>query len=119
LLAYLRDNGFKTYIVSAGGVDFMRAFADEAYGVPREQVIGSSVKLRFDSGGDRVSLTKLPDAKSGSGPRLALLLHHDDAEREAAYDREFRLSPLSEALDKAGDYGVTVVSMKWDWKVVF
>ena len=51
LLSYLRDNGFKTYIVSAGGADFMRAFADEAYGVPREQVIGSSVKLRFDFGG--------------------------------------------------------------------
>src|SRR3984957_597175 len=157
LLAYLRDNGFKTYIVSAGGVDFMRAFVDEAYGIPREQVIGSSVKLRFDAGGERVSLSKLSElnifndretkplsiglhigrrrllafgnsdgdlammrcAKSGSGPRLALLLRHDDAEREAAYDREFRLSPLSEALDKAGDYGITVVSMKRDWKVVF
>jgi hypothetical protein len=157
LLAYLRENGFKTYIVSAGGVDFMRAFVDEAYGVPREQVIGSSVKLRFNAGGDRVSLSKLSElntfndreakplsiglhigrrpllafgnsdgdlpmmryARSGSGPRLALLLHHDDAEREAAYDREFRLSPLSEALDKAGDYGLTVVSMKRDWKVVF
>jgi phosphoserine phosphatase len=157
LLAYLRENGFKTYIVSAGGVDFMRAFVDEAYGIPREQVIGSSVKLRYDSGGDRVSLTKLPElnifndreakplsiglhvgrrpllafgnsdgdlammryAKSGSGRRLALLLHHDDAAREAAYDREFRLSPLSEALDKAEAYGITVVSMKRDWNVVF
>jgi hypothetical protein len=48
-----------------------------------------------------------------------LLLHHDDAAREAAYDREFRLSPLSEALDKAQDYGITVVSMKRDWNVVF
>jgi len=157
LLDYLRINGFKTYIVSAGGADFMRAFADEVYGVPREQVIGSSVKLRFDAGGDRVSLSKLSElsifndreakplsiglhigrrpllafgnsdgdlpmmryTKSGSGARLALLLHHDDAEREAAYDREFRLSPLSEALDKAQDYGFTVVSMKRDWKVVF
>jgi phosphoglycolate phosphatase-like HAD superfamily hydrolase len=157
LLAYLRENGFKTYIVSAGGADFMRAFADEAYGIPREQVIGSSVKLRLDSGGDRVSLSKLSElnlfndreakplsiglhigrrpmlafgnsdgdlammryARSGSGPRLALLLHHDDAAREAAYDREFRLSPLSEALDKAEAYGITVVSMKRDWNVVF
>ena len=50
--------------------------------------------------------------KSGSGPRLALLIHHDDAEREVAYDRDFRLSPLAEALDKAADYGITVVSMK-------
>jgi hypothetical protein len=157
LLEYLRQNGFKTYIVSAGGVDFMRAFADEAYGVPREQVIGSSVKLRFDAEGDRVSLSKLSElnifndreakplsiglhigrrpllafgnsdgdlpmmryAKSGAGPRLALLLHHDDAEREVAYDREFRLSPLAEAFDKAQDYGITVVSMKRDWKTVF
>jgi hypothetical protein len=47
------------------------------------------------------------------------LLRHDDAEREVAYDREFRLSPLSEALDKAQDYGITVVSMKRDWNVVF
>ena len=157
LLAYLRDNAFKTYVVSAGGADFMRAIVDEAYGIPREQVIGSSVKLRYDGGGERVSLSKLSElnlfndreakalsiglhigrrpllafgnsdgdlpmmryAKSGPGPQLALLLHHDDAERESAYDREFRLSPLSEALDKAQDYGITVVSMKRDWKVVF
>jgi phosphoglycolate phosphatase-like HAD superfamily hydrolase len=157
LLAYLRENGFKTYIVSAGGVDFMRAVAEEAYGIPREQVIGSSVKLRYDLRDEKVSLVKLPElnsfgdrevkalniglhigrrpllafgnsdgdlamlryTKSGSGPRLALLLHHDDAVREAAYDREFRLSPLAEALDKAQEYGLTVVSMKRDWNVVF
>jgi hypothetical protein len=58
-------------------------------------------------------------AKSGSAPRLALLLHHDDADREAAYDRKFRLSPLAEALDRAEDYGITVVSMKRDWNAVF
>ena len=50
------------------------------------------------------------------GARLALLVHHDDAEREFAYDREFSLSPLTEALDKAEEYGITVVSMKKDWK---
>ena len=61
LLAYLRENGFKTYIVSAGGVDFMRAFVEEAYGVPREQVIGSSVKLRFDARGEKASLSKLSE----------------------------------------------------------
>ena len=55
----------------------------------------------------------------GPGPRLALLVHHDDAEREVAYDREFRLSPLAEALDRADDYGITLVSMKHDWNVVF
>ena len=57
--------------------------------------------------------------KGGSGPRLALLLHHDDGDREFAYNREFKLSPLSEALDKAIDYDITVVSMKRDWKVIF
>ncbi len=57
--------------------------------------------------------------RPGTGARLALLIHHDDAEREVAYDREFKLSPLVEALDKAKDYGITVVSMKNDWKVVF
>lgn len=157
LLAYLREHGFKTYVVSAGGVDFMRAFVEDAYGIPREQVIGSSVKLRYEPSDNRVSLVKLPEinsfsdreakalniglhigrrpllafgnsdgdlamlryARSGPGPRLALLLHHDDAAREAAYDREFQLSPLSEALDRAGDYGFTVVSMRRDWKVVF
>ena len=48
LLDYLRANGFKTFIVSGGGIDLIRAFAEEAYGIPREQVIGSSVKTRFE-----------------------------------------------------------------------
>jgi len=157
LLAYLRENGFKTYIVTGSGIEFVRAFAEEVFGVPREQVIGSSGKMRYEMKDDRVSLVKLPElnsfddreakplnislhigrrpllafgnsdgdlpmlryAKSGPGARLALLLRHDDAEREVAYDREFRLSPLGEALDKAGEYGIAVVSMKRDWKSVF
>jgi len=60
-----------------------------------------------------------PSAKSFVGPRLALLLHHDDAEREFAYDRDFNLSPLAEVLDRAAEYGITVVRMTRDWKVVF
>ena len=157
LLDFLRANGFKTFIVSGGGIDLMRAFAEEAYGIPPEQVIGSSVKTRFEISGDRSDLIKLAElnsfddrevkpaniylhigrrpilafgnsdgdlamlryTKTGIGPRLALLIHHDDAEREFAYDREFRLSPLAEALDKANEYGITVVSMKRDWKTVF
>jgi hypothetical protein len=140
LLAYIRENGFKTYIVSAGGVDFMRAFVEDAYGVPREQVIGSSVKLRFDAGGEKASLSKLSElnifndretkplsiglhigrrpllafgnsdgdlammryARSGPGPRLALLLRHDDTEREVAYDREFRLPVVRGARQGSG-----------------
>ena len=156
-LALLRQNGFKTYIVSGGGVDFVRAFSTEAYGVPREQVIGSSTKLRCDVKDNRFSLTKLPElnsfndgeakprniglhigrrpllafgnsdgdlpmlsyTRSGPGARLSLLIHHDDADREVAYDREFKLSPLVEALDRSAEHGITVVSMKRDWKVVF
>jgi hypothetical protein len=48
LLAYLRANGFKTFIVSGGGIEFMRAFAEKTYGVPAEQVVGSSGKLKFE-----------------------------------------------------------------------
>jgi phosphoserine phosphatase len=157
LLSYLRDNGFKTYIVSGGGVDMMRAFAEEAYGIARENVIGSSMKLRFEINEGRAHLMKVGElnsfddreakpaniglhigrrpllafgnsdgdlammryTKAGTGPRLALLLHHDDGEREYAYDREFKLSPLSEALENAAEYGITLVSMKQDWNVVF
>jgi hypothetical protein len=79
--------------------------------------IGRRPLLAFgNSDGD---LAMVRYAKSGSAPRLALLLHHDDADREAAYDRKFRLSPLAEALDRAEDYGITVVSMKRDWNAVF
>jgi phosphoglycolate phosphatase-like HAD superfamily hydrolase len=157
LLDYLHANNFKTFIVSGGGIDLIRAFAEQAYGIPREQVIGSSMKLRFELQAGRPSLMKVGElnsfddreakpqniglhigrrpilafgnsdgdlamlryTKAGPGARLALLLHHDDAEREVAYDREFRLSPLAEALDKAADYGITVVSMKRDWTTVF
>jgi phosphoserine phosphatase len=157
LLEYLRTNGFRTFIVSGGGVDFMRVISDGAYGIAREHVVGSSGKLKFDITDGRVVLTKLAElnsfddreakvqniglhigrrpilacgnsdgdlamlryVKTGPGPRLALLIHHDDGEREVAYDRDFMLSPLAEALDKAAEYGITVVSMKADWKVVF
>ena len=157
LMGYLRGNGFKTFIVSGGGIDLIRAFAEEAYGIAREQVIGSSVKTRMDIQEDAVDLFKLGElnsfddreakveniglhigrrpilafgnsdgdlpmlryVKAGSGPRLALLLHHDDADREFAYDREFKLSPLAEALDRAPQYGITVVSMRRDWAAVF
>jgi phosphoserine phosphatase len=157
LLSHLRENGFKTYIVSGGGVDFVRLISEPVYGIPREQVIGSSMKLRVEMKDGRPVLMKTAElgsfddrevkvqniglqigrrpilafgnsdgdlamlryVKSGAAARLALLLHHDDAEREAAYDREFMLSPLAEALDKAAEYGITVVSVKRDWKVVF
>jgi phosphoserine phosphatase len=157
LLELLRQHDFKTFIVSGGGIDLIRAFAEEAYGIPREQVIGSSVKLRFELQGRKAVLMKAAEldsfddreekpaniglhigrrpifaagnsdgdlammryCKTGPGARLALLIHHDDADREVAYDREFRLSPLTEALDNAKEHGITVVSMKRDWKTIF
>jgi haloacid dehalogenase-like hydrolase len=157
LLSFLRENGFKTYIVTGGGIDFVRACSEQIYGIPREQIIGSSQKLRFEVNEGRGGVSKLGElnsfndreakpqnialhigrrpilafgnsdgdlamlryTKTGKGSRLALLLHHDDAEREVAYDREFRLSPLNEGLEKAQDYGITLVSMKRDWNVIF
>jgi phosphoserine phosphatase len=157
LLEYLRAHGFRTFIVSGGGIGLMRAFAEAAYGIPSEQVIGSSVKTRVEMQDGRVQLMRTAElgsfddrevkvqniglhigrrpilafgnsdgdlamlryTKTGPGARLALLLHHDDGEREVAYDREFRLSPLVEALDRAAEHGITVVSMKRDWRTVF
>ena len=60
LLNYLRANGFKTFIVSGGGVEFIRAFAEDAYGIPPEQVIGSSGRLKYQMRGDVPELLKLP-----------------------------------------------------------
>ncbi|KQW72839.1 hypothetical protein ASE17_07655 [Phenylobacterium sp. Root77] len=157
LLAYLRANGFKTFIVSGGGVDFMRAFAEHVYGVPPEQVIGSSVKTELRETNGRFQLTKLAQLDTfddravkpaniwlhigrrpilafgnsdgdqamlrytldGPGRRLALIVHHDDDTRESAYDRDFKLSPLTDTLDRAAEFGIHVVSVKNDWAQVF
>jgi phosphoserine phosphatase len=157
LLEYLRANEFRTFIVTGGGIDFVRAFAEDAYGIPREQVIGSTVRTRFEMRDGRGEILKLAElncfddreakvvniglhigtrpilafgnsdgdlamlryTRTGDGPRLALMLHHDDGEREFAYDREFHLSPLAEGLDRADAFGLTLVSMKRDWKHVF
>jgi len=61
LLAYLRANGFKTFIVSGGGVEFMRPWSEPVYGVPPEQVVGSTIKTRFQMRGDVPVLFRLPD----------------------------------------------------------
>jgi phosphoserine phosphatase len=157
LMEFLRANGFQTWIVSGGGADFIRAFAQARYGVPPEQVIGSTVRTQVQENGRNLELYKLAQLDSfddrevkveniglhigrqpifafgnsdgdlammrytlsGPGRRLALLLHHDDDVREVAYDRDFRLSPLAEALDHADAYGIRVVSMAKDWDVVF
>jgi len=157
LLAYLRANGFKTFIVSGGGVEFMRAFAERVYGIPPEQVIGSSGKQSYELRAGKPVLVKLPaldflddkDGKpigiqrvigrrpiaafgnsdgdlqmlqwtaAGAGPRFCLYVHHTDAEREWAYDRQSTIGRLDKGLDEAKTKGWTVVDMKRDWGVVF
>src|SRR6185436_7868875 len=61
LLAYLRANGFKTFIVSGGGIDFMRSWTEKVYGIPPEQVVGSSGKLNFELRDGTPVLVKLPE----------------------------------------------------------
>jgi phosphoglycolate phosphatase-like HAD superfamily hydrolase len=158
LLAYLRASGVKTFIVSGGGIEFMRVFAEKVYGIPPEQVIGSSGVTKFELGADgKPVLVKEPKVEfvddgpgkpvginrfvgrrpilafgnsdgdlqmlqwtaAGDGASMMMLLHHDDAEREWAYDRQSHIGRLDKALAEAGQRGWTVASMKRDWKVVF
>ena len=157
LLSYLRANGFKTYIVSGGGVEFMRVFAEQVYGVPPEQVIGSSIATEYevrngkplivrqpkidfidDKAGKPVAINKfigrrpiaafgnsdgdfqmLEWTTAGAGPRLAVIVHHDDAGREFAYDRGSHIGKLERGLDEGPRRGWTIVSMKDDWKTLY
>ena len=61
LLAYLRANGFKTFIVSGGGIEFMRPWTEKVYGIPPEQMIGSSIKTKFEIRNDQPVLVRLPE----------------------------------------------------------
>jgi hypothetical protein len=157
LLAYLRANEFEIYIVSGGGVEFMRPWAQAVYGIPPQRVIGSSIKLKFELQEGRPVLRRLPeinfvDDKEGkpvgiqqfigrrpiaafgnsdgdlqmlqwtvaqSQPVLAVLIHHTDAEREFAYDRQSPFGRLDRALDEARARNWVVVDMKQDWRVIF
>jgi phosphoglycolate phosphatase-like HAD superfamily hydrolase len=158
VLNYLRTNGFKTFIVSGGGIDFMRPWATAAYGIPPEQIVGSSgvaqfrqnkdgtfelfktAKVQFvDDGpgkpvGIHMSIGRKPIiafgnsdgdlqmlqyTASGPGARLAVYVHHDDGEREYAYDRKSSIGKLDKGLDEAAKRGWLVVSMRNDWKTIF
>lgn len=157
LLQYLRVNDFKTYIVSGGGVDFMRAFVTEIYGIPEEQIIGSRIKTKFEyndgnpkivrlaeldfiddkegkplniqkiigkkpifaSGNSDGDLQMLQWAASNKNKSFMLYLHHTDAEREWAYDRDSHIGRLDKGLDQANKDGWTVIDMKKDWKVIY
>jgi hypothetical protein len=109
--------------VQGGRCDLLKLAEINSFDDAEEKVvniglhIGRRPLLAFgNSDGD---LAMLRYTRAGKGPRLALLLHHDDEEREFSYDRDFALSPLAEALDKSSECGLTVVSMKRDWRTVF
>ena len=157
LLTFLRSNGYKTFIISGGGIEFMRPWTEAVYGIPPEQVVGSSIQTKFEMRGDGPVLVRLPKlnfiddkegkpvginlhigrrplaafgnsdgdlqmlqwATAGQGPRLGLLVHHTDAEREWAYDRKSHIGKLDKALDEGISRGWVVVNMKDDWKVIY
>jgi phosphoserine phosphatase len=157
LLAYLRANGFKTFIVSGGGIELMRPWTEKIYGIPPEQVVGSSIKTQFEMRDGTPTLLRLPqinfiDDKAGKPvginehigrrpiaafgnsdgdlemlqwttlgerPGFGLIVHHTDATREYAYDRQTSFGKLDMALDAASKNQWTIVDMQKDWKVVF
>ncbi|MFF0450587.1 HAD family hydrolase [Streptomyces sp. NPDC004609] len=143
LFDLLKDNGFRVFVCSGGGRDFMRVFAEDTWGIPKENVIGSAAEYTYADGGivrgERILGTvnlgpgkpehifaqtgRLPvfaggnadvDIEMLSAARFALLINHDDVEREFAY------TAFAEAsLAKAEELGWTVVSMKDDWSTVY
>ncbi|MGB7920681.1 MAG: HAD family hydrolase [Desulfobacterales bacterium] len=157
LLTYLRANGFKTFIVSGGGIEFMRPWTEKIYGTPPEQVIGSSIKTKYEVRDSKPVIVRLPEidfiddkdgkpvgihkfigrrpvmafgnsdgdfqmlewTTSGPGARFGLIVHHTDADREYAYDRESSVGRLDKALEEAKAKDWTVVGMKKDWRRVF
>jgi phosphoserine phosphatase len=152
LLDHLRINDFRVFIVTGGGVDFVRAFSEDVYGIPQEDVVGSSAEYVYTDFAGRGEVLRQPRLASlndeamkpanialhigrrptlafgnsdgdvqmlrytadGDGPRLALLLRHDDAEREFSYDKR-----AETALQTAQERGWTVVSIRKDFATVF
>ncbi len=157
LLDYLRAHEFQTWIVSGGGIEFMRPWAYAVYGVPPERIVGSSIKTRFELRDDKPVLVRLPEVNfiddkegkpvgvqqhigqrplaafgnsdgdlqmlqwttAGEGARLGVIIHHTDAEREWAYDRESHIGKLDKALDLATEQDWLIVDMQQDWKTIY
>jgi phosphoserine phosphatase len=157
LMAYLRANGFKTYIVSGGEQGFMRPFTEKVYGVPPEQVIGTQFESLYTMKGETPVIERsagvlsiddgpgkpenierfigrkpiasfgnsdgdiqmLEWTESNTRPHLELLVHHTDAEREYAYDRNSSMGRLDKGLSEAAEKHWVVVDMKTDWKAMF
>jgi phosphoglycolate phosphatase-like HAD superfamily hydrolase len=143
LFDLLKDNGFRVFVCSGGGRDFMRVFAEETWGIHKENVIGSAAEYVYSDGAlvrgtglvGSINLgPRKPEsifAQAGRLPVLAggnadgdiemltvasfsLLIHHDDPDREFAY-----VDSAEESVAIARERGWTIVSMKRDWKVVF
>jgi len=158
LMAHLRANGFKTFIVSGGGIEFMRPWTDRVYGIPPEQVVGSSGVTKYEMRTDGVPvLIKEPKVEfiddgpgkpvginrfigrrpilafgnsdgdqqmlewtaAGSGARFMGIVHHTDAVREYAYDRQSEIGRLDKAWDEAIRRKWSVVDMKNDWNTIY
>lgn len=157
LLGYLRENGYQTWIVSGGGVEFIRALSEPAYDIPLNQIVGSTIETEYTVQEGTPTLTRIDEVNfiangpgkptgishaigrrpalafgnsdgdyqmlqyttAGEGPRMGLLLHHDDAEREFAYDRDSMIGRLDKGLDDAAANGWQIVSMKDDFAEVF
>lgn len=157
LIDYLKVNDFKVFIVSGGGIEFMRPWAEEVYGIPKNQIIGSSVKTQYDyNNGNpvikKIAAVDMVDDKEGkpvcinkhigrkpvfscgnsdgdlqmmrwadSNPfkSFKLYLHHTDAEREWAYDRDSPYGTFNIALDEATEKQWTIIDMANDWVVVY
>jgi phosphoglycolate phosphatase-like HAD superfamily hydrolase len=144
LMAYLRANDFKTFIVSGGGIEFMRPWTEKIYGIPPEQVVGSSGVTKFEiKPNGSASLLKLPKIEfiddgpgkpvginrfigrypifafgnsdgdlqmlqwtaSHPGARFMGIVHHTDAEREYAYDRNSRIGSTRPWMKAPGEAG--------------
>jgi phosphoglycolate phosphatase-like HAD superfamily hydrolase len=157
VLALLRANGFQTWIVSGGGIEFMRPWAQSTYGIPPQQIVGSSIRTVYEVRDGKPAIVRLPEVEfvddkagkpvgisrfigrhpiaafgnsdgdyemlewttRGKPGHLGMIVHHDDAAREYAYDRQSHVGKLDRGLDDAGKQGWTIVSMKNDWRRIF
>ena len=164
VLSLFRAHGYKTFIVTGGGQDFVRTYSNRVYGIPPEQVVGTALGTKFsydangrpiltrepklllndDNGGKvegiHLEIGRRPRAafgnstgdrqmleytKAGDGARLAMLVLHDDANREYAYGPakglpDTKVGTFPQVLyDQAKQDGWSVISMKDDWKRIF
>ena len=157
LINYLKANGFDVFIVSGGGIEFMRPWTDKTYGIPTQNVVGSSIKLKYEERDTGPVIFRLPELNfvddgpgkpvgiqshigkrpiaafgnsdgdyqmlewttKGPGMTLGMIVHHDDAKREFAYDRDSHFGKLDKAMDAAPKEGWHLISMKDDWKRIF